>query len=100
MDSCELVPIKIIKTSIQSRRISGEIIVNTPLQDVWAILTDYDQLSLHVPNLVESKTMEGSVSPGRRRLYQKGAQKIVGFEVRRLFKRVTRGGNKRRPDDI
>jgi hypothetical protein len=63
------------------------------VDDVWAILTDYDNLAIHVPNLVESKRVNpgngnassnGGGYPGdgsyRCRLFQKGAQKIVGFE--------------------
>lgn len=87
-DSCELVAVRIERTSSNSRRISGEITVeNTPLEDVWAILTDYDNLSTHVPNLVESRKVRGYSGPGRQgdgsytcRLYQKGAQKIAGFQ--------------------
>ena len=81
-DSCELVAVKIDRTSANSRRIGGSITVRQPAQTVWDILTDYDDLSTHVPNLVESKTVPPQQGPGRRRLYQKGAQKIVGFEVR------------------
>ena len=68
---------------MNSRRISGEIYVDRELRDVWAILTDYDYLSTHVPNLVESYRVDevGRMKgPGRCRLYQKGAQKIAGFE--------------------
>jgi hypothetical protein len=91
-DSCELVAVRIEKTSANSRRIAGDIIVPRPVEDVWAILTDYDNLSVHVPNLVESKrvnplnkrvsTPHGVQGDGsyQCRLYQKGAQKIVGFE--------------------
>lgn len=91
-EECELVAVRIERTSANSRRIAGEIIVPKPIDDVWAILTDYDNLSIHVPNLVESKQVNPSrmgqrinVSvPGdgqhKCRLYQKGAQKIVGFE--------------------
>ncbi|GMH65045.1 hypothetical protein TL16_g09190 [Triparma laevis f. inornata] len=81
-DQCELVAVKIERTSANSRRIGGEITVDGTIEDVWSILTDYDHLSTHVPNLVESKTVPSPnpVGPGRRRLYQKGAQKIVGFE--------------------
>lgn len=60
--------------------------VPSPLLDVWSILTDYNRLSTHVPNLVESKVISSN-SPGNQgdgsytcRLYQKGAQKIVGFQ--------------------
>jgi Polyketide cyclase / dehydrase and lipid transport len=86
-DSCELVPVRIERTSANSRRILGEINVpNLSLDDVWSILTDYDRLSTHVPNLVESRIV-ARTSPGQPgdgqftcKLFQKGAQKIVGFE--------------------
>lgn len=70
-------------TSPNSRRISGEIIIEgIPIDDIWHILTDYDNLSTHVPNLVESKVISnGSISMNRRpRVYQRGAQRIFGFE--------------------
>lgn len=85
-DSCELVAVRIEKTSPNSRRIFGDITVAAPLRDVWAILTDYNRLSVHVPNLVESKIERlnglGVMGDGQFqcRLYQKGAQKIIGFE--------------------
>jgi len=105
-DSCDLVPVRIERTSPNSRRIGGELTIDAPIEDVWAILTDYDNLSIHVPNLVESRRvgtvgMNGISGLGRRRsnnplpnprqskqgdgsyscrLYQKGAQKIIGFE--------------------
>jgi hypothetical protein len=85
-DSCELVAVRIERTSANSRRILGEIIVPVPLMDVWAILTDYNRLSVHVPNLVESKIIsrQGGGEQGdgsyQCRLFQKGAQKIIGFE--------------------
>ena len=85
-DLCELVAVRIERTSANSRRILGEIVVPAPLRDVWAILTDYNRLSVHVPNLVDSR-IERVAGPGEMgdgqfqcRLYQKGAQKIVGFE--------------------
>lgn len=95
-ESCELVEVRIDRTSPNSRRIGGEITVPKPIDDVWAILTDYDNLATHVPNLVESRRINDSSSrtwnnvggsngePGdgayRCRLYQKGAQKIIGFQ--------------------
>ena len=56
-DSCELVAVRIERTSPNSRKIAGEITVDTPIADVWAILTDYDRLAVHVPNLVESNVL-------------------------------------------
>lgn len=85
-DSCELVAVRIEKTSANSRKIYGEITVPAPMRDVWAILTDYNRLSIHVPNLVDSKIERaaglGEMGDGQYqcRLYQKGAQKIIGFE--------------------
>lgn len=87
-DSCELVAVRIERTSPNSRRIAGEISVPAPLEDVWSILTDYNRLAIHVPNLMESKVVrensQGGGSPGdgsyKCRLYQVGAQKIIGFD--------------------
>jgi len=86
-ESCELVAVRIERTSANSRRIAGDITVPAPLKDVWAILTDYDRLAIHVPNLVESKIQNVKTPNAQRgdgnykcRLYQKGAQKIVGFD--------------------
>jgi hypothetical protein len=87
-DSCELVAVRIERTSPNSRNIAGEITVEAPLKDVWAILTDYNQLAVHVPNLVESRIVSsgrprvGQPGDGQYqcRLFQRGAQKIVGFE--------------------
>lgn len=90
-DECELVAVLIERTSSNSRRIWGEIEIpkdEATIPDVWAILTDYDRLSVHVPNLVESiRQPQPSLSDGEQgdgqyscRLYQKGSQNIVGFE--------------------
>jgi hypothetical protein len=86
MDRCELVAVRIERTSANSRRIFGEITVPAKMDDLWSILTDYDRLSVHVPNLVESRVIQrgrnGRPGDGQYqcRLFQKGAQKIVGFE--------------------
>lgn len=85
-DSCELVAVRIERTSPNSRRIAGEISVEAPLDNVWNILTDYNQLAVHVPNLMESRIVKenGGGYPGngryRCRLFQVGAQKIIGFD--------------------
>ena len=82
---CELVPVRIERPTPNSRKIYGEITTDARMMDVWAILTDYDELSTHVPNLVESRiTTRGTGEQGdgnyQCRLFQKGAQKIIGFE--------------------
>jgi len=85
-DSCELVAVRIERTSPNSRRIAGDIVVPARLDKVWNILTDYDRLAIHVPNLRESKIKQRNSGgePGdgkfRCRLFQVGAQKIIGFD--------------------
>ena len=78
----EGVLVGIERTSTNSRRISGEIIMDVPISAAWDILTDYDNLSVHVPNLMESSVVNiGEVITGERpRVYQRGAQRIFGFE--------------------
>jgi len=73
-------PIKIDVTGINSRCISASIVIEATPAQVWSIISDYDNLSTHVPNLVES-----SVRPnpgGAVRVFQEGAQSIVGFDFR------------------
>lgn len=84
-EECELVAVRIDRTSANSRRIGGEIVVNASCEDVWSILTDYDNLSTHVPNLKASRRVSGGAGEAgdgsyKCRLYQRGAQKIIGFE--------------------
>jgi hypothetical protein len=78
----EGVLVGIERTSTNSRRISGEVIMDVPISAAWDILTDYDNLSVHVPNLMESSVVNiGGVIAGERpRVYQRGAQRIFGFE--------------------
>jgi len=74
------IPVKIDITGINSRRISASIVIEATPAQVWSIISDYDNLSTHVPNLVES-----SVRPnpgGAVRVFQEGAQSIVGFDFR------------------
>jgi hypothetical protein len=78
----EGVLVGIERTSTNSRRISGEVIMDVPISAAWGILTDYDNLSVHVPNLVESSVVNiaGVIAGERPRVYQRGAQRIFGFE--------------------
>ncbi|CAN0487015.1 unnamed protein product, partial [Ectocarpus sp. 8 AP-2014] len=55
-------------------------LVDWNLQDVWLTLTDYDRLAKYVPNLTQSKVRPSN--DGGIRLWQEGAQKIVGFDFR------------------
>lgn len=70
--------VAIERTSSNTRRISASVIVDSSMDDCWSILTDYNNLATHVPNLVQS-TLIKSPTNGIR-LYQEGAQKIIGFD--------------------
>ena len=72
------VTVDIAAPGMNSRTITASIVVDTGVDEVWSILTDYDNLATHVPNLVVSETRPAP--PGQTRLYQEGAQKIIGFE--------------------
>ena len=74
------VAVDIETTGINSRCISASIVIGAAPSEVWAILTDYDNLATHVPNLVESSLRPHPT--GGTRLFQEGAQKIVGFDFR------------------
>jgi hypothetical protein len=75
-----LTDVKIEAPSLNTRKISASIIVDTPMQEVWSILTDYNNLATHVPNLVKSYVVPNAA--GDIRLFQEGAQKIIGFDFR------------------
>jgi len=49
---------------------------------VWSILTDYNNLANHVPNLMKSYTIPNPNNKNGIRLFQEGAQKIIGFDFR------------------
>ncbi|TFJ82874.1 hypothetical protein NSK_005827 [Nannochloropsis salina CCMP1776] len=84
----EEVLVNIESPSANVRRISSSIVVNRPLSDVWKILTDYNNLSEYVPNLTQSRlvaTPPGWEARGKNkevRLFQEGAQTIVGFNFK------------------
>ena len=71
-------PTDIAVTGFNSRTISANIVIEAAPSAVWQILTDYDMLSSHVPNLVSSYRVPHP--RGGIRLYQEGAQNIAGFQ--------------------
>ena len=71
----------IIETpSINCRRITSSILIDGSLDDVWIVLSDYNNLADFVPNLTKSYIVPGP--PGKTRIFQEGAQKIIGFDFR------------------
>lgn len=80
MVSATKIPVDIQSPTFNSRCISASIVVNADPNYVWRILTDYNNLATHVPNLVVSELRPHPT--GGVRLYQEGAQKIAGFDFR------------------
>jgi len=74
------IPVDISVTGINSRCISAQIVVQAAPDVVWRILTDYDRLATHVPNLVVSERRPHPTNGIR--VFQEGAQKIIGFDFR------------------
>lgn len=52
------------------------------MDKIWSILTDYNNLATHVPNLVQSFRVKVPGEPSKIRLFQEGAQRIIGFDFR------------------
>ena len=71
--------------SLNSRRITASIVIEAPIDEVWEILTDYNNLAIHVPNLVKSYLVPNPTNPKGLRLFQEGAQKIIGFDFRYIY---------------
>lgn len=62
------------------RVISASNLINAPLHVVWGLLSDYDRLADHIPNLALSQ-QKPHPKDGIR-VEQCGAQSILGFEFR------------------
>ena len=79
-------------TGVNSRRISGEVVMDAPLVSIWSILKDYDGLSHNVPNLIESKiTNRDAVTQGAApRVYQRGAQVCTRISLLLISTSLTR----------
>eukprot|EP00607_Mallomonas_marina_P009986 CAMPEP_0182419826 /NCGR_PEP_ID=MMETSP1167-20130531/4185_1 /TAXON_ID=2988 /ORGANISM="Mallomonas Sp, Strain CCMP3275" /LENGTH=232 /DNA_ID=CAMNT_0024594937 /DNA_START=316 /DNA_END=1017 /DNA_ORIENTATION=+ len=66
--------------SMNSRRITSSILIDGEIDDVWNTLTDYNNLATYIPNLTQSYKV--SSPPNTVRIFQEGAQKIIGFDFR------------------
>mmetsp|Transcript_9826 Transcript_9826/g.16195 ORF Transcript_9826/g.16195 Transcript_9826/m.16195 type:complete len:450 (-) Transcript_9826:201-1550(-) len=74
--------VRIEAPSMNTRRITADVIINAPVDKVWQILSDYNNLATHVPNLIQSYLVPVPGEPDKIRLFQEGAQKIIGFDFR------------------
>lgn len=73
------VAISIERPAKNVRTITGSCVVDSSMEDVWAVLTDYDRLAERVPNLVQSHRVPHP-DPEGIRLYQEGAKRVIGFD--------------------
>ena len=72
-------PVEILVTGVNSRRISSKIVIQNNMDAVWRTLTDYDNLSSYVPNLIKSYRVPQKDGKSIR-VFQEGAQNVVGFD--------------------
>ena len=61
-----------------TRRLAALLRTPIPISSIWNVLTDYNCLSDHIPNLVSSKVI--SRDGNRLHLKQVGAQKLMGLK--------------------
>lgn len=61
------------------RRISAAITIPHPVEQIWQLLTDYDQLADFIPNLAESRRIEHP--EGGIRLEQIGTESLMKLKV-------------------
>ncbi|KAG0576363.1 hypothetical protein KC19_5G074300 [Ceratodon purpureus] len=58
-----------------TRRVEAKIAIQAPLEAVWGVLTDYDNLADHIPGLAESRVLE--LRPNGARLLQIGQKNLA-----------------------
>jgi hypothetical protein len=73
--------VKITTPSVNTRQITASIVVDCTVDDVVNIISDYNNLVTHVPNLIQSYLVPSPNINGIR-LFQEGSQKIIGFDFR------------------
>ncbi|CAM6128233.1 unnamed protein product [Calypogeia fissa] len=71
----DIVEVQIEKLGNNSRKIVAKITIEAPLDNVWAILTDYEHLADFIPGLAVNELLEKRHNGAR--LYQVGEQNIA-----------------------
>jgi len=64
------------------RRLAAQLLTPVSVDQIWAVLTDYDQLSAFIPNLASSRLLlrDGS----KVLLQQEGCQQFLGMKFPHL----------------
>ncbi|KAG6550047.1 hypothetical protein Mapa_008561 [Marchantia paleacea] len=71
----DAVEVSVEKTGSNQRKITAKILIRATLEDVWAILTDYERLADFIPGLAVSEMLEKRGNGAR--LFQVGEQDIA-----------------------
>ncbi|BBN07839.1 protein MpPKC8 [Marchantia polymorpha subsp. ruderalis] len=71
----DAVQVIVEKTGSNQRKITAKILIRASLEDVWALLTDYERLADFIPGLAVSEMLEKRGNGAR--LYQVGEQDIA-----------------------
>lgn len=61
-----------------TRTVLASVLIRTPLETVWGLLSDYSELATHIPNLALSDVLR-TLPNGTVRVRQCGTQSIMGF---------------------
>jgi len=68
--------------TLNTRQVSASIIIDSSIDNIWSILTDYNNLSTYIPNVTQSYLIDVPDDPNKVRLFQEGSQNIAGFNFR------------------
>jgi hypothetical protein len=68
--------------TINTRQVSASIIIDSSIDNIWSIITDYNNLSTYIPNVTQSYLIDVPDDPNKVRLFQEGSQNIAGINFR------------------
>lgn len=72
------VEVQIEKIAERQRKISAQVQIPQPVEQIWKVLTDYEALPDFIPNLAKSRLIEHP--NGGIRLEQVGSQRLLNFD--------------------
>lgn len=73
----DTVEVQIEQVAQRTRQISAKVLIPHPIEPIWRVLTNYEQLADFIPNLAISRRLEHPT--GGIRLEQVGSQRLLRF---------------------